>query len=162
MENRRIVYPKLTRIKHNSYYLGIVQNLYCSNESEIVSFLQFEYQKNILLPFGNDFGRLFETIAQEDLFHSSLLAEIIISLGGNPIYCDNQGKWLGGRRIDYVKNVKSMLELDIELKEKMIIDYKSAISKIDDLKIKKMLEMIVKEEEIGYFKLKELFNNVAT
>lgn len=162
MENKRTVYPKLTRIKHNSYYLGIIQNLYCSNESEIVSFLQFEYQKNLLLPFGNDFGRVFETIAQEDLFHSSLLAEIIISLGGNPIYCDNQGKWLGGRRIDYVKNIKSMLELDIELKEKMIIDYKSAISKIDDIKIKKMLEMIVKDEEVGYFRLKELSKNVAT
>ena len=162
MENKRTTYPKLTRIKHNSYYLGIVQNLYCSSESEIVSFLQFEYQKNILLPFGNEFGRLFESIAQDDLFHSSLLAEIIISLGGNPVYCDNQGRWLGGRRIDYVKNVKSMLELDIELKEKMIIDYQNAISKIDDLKIKKMLEMIVKDEKVCYSKLKELLKNVAT
>lgn len=162
MENKKATYPKLTRIKHNSYYLGIVQNLYCSNESEIVCFLQFEYQKNLLLPFGNDFGRFFGNIAQEDLFHSSLLAEAIISLGGNPVYCDNQGKWLGGRRIDYVKNIKAMLELDIELKEKMIIDYKSAISKIDDIKIKKMLEMIVKDEEACYSKLKELSRNVAT
>lgn len=162
MENNRAIYPKLTRIKHNSYYLGIIQNLYCSNESEMVSFLQFEYQKNLLLPFGNEYGRFFGLTAQEDLFHTSLLAEIIISLGGSPIYCDNQGKWLSGRRIDYVKNIKSMLALDIELKEKLIIDYKTAISKIDDIKIKKMLEMIVKDEERCYCSLKQLSKNSTT
>lgn len=156
MENKRLLYPKLSRIRHNSYYLGIIQNLYCSSESEIISFLQFEYQKNLLLPFGNDFARVFGAIAEDDLFHSGLLAEIIISLGGNPVYCDNQGKWLGGRKIDYVKNIKQMLDVDIELKEKMIIDYKNAISKIDDNNIKKMLIMIVGEEEASYIKLKSL------
>ena len=134
--------------------------MYCSNESEIVSFLQFEYQKNLLLPFGNEYARFFGYVAQEDLFHSSLLAETIISLGGLPVYCDNQGKWLGGRRIDYVKNIKSMISFDIELKEKMIIDYRTAISKIDDIKIKKLLEMIVNDEQNHCSRLKELERNL--
>lgn len=159
MENKRLLYPKLTHIKHNSYYLGIVQNLFCSSESEIVCFLQFEYQKNLLLPFGNDYARVFGQLADEDLFHSELLSETIISLGGNPIYSSCQGKWLGGRQIDYVKSIKQMLELDIELKEKLIIDYKTAISKIDDMKIKRLLDMIVLEEENACQKLKILLKN---
>lgn len=159
MENKRLLYPKLSHIKHNSYYLGIIQNLYCSSESEIICFLQFEYQKNLLLPFGNDYARVFGQIAEEDLFHSELLSEIIISLGGNPVYCSCQGKWLGGRQIDYVKNIKQMLALDIELKEKMIIDYKNATSKIDDLKIKKLLGCIVSEEASSCQKLKSLYEN---
>lgn len=52
-----------------------------------------------------------------------------------------------------------MLELDIELKEKLIIDYKSATSKIDDMKIKKLLGMIVAEEEVACQKLKTLLSN---
>ena len=159
MENNRLLYPKLTHIKHNSYYLGLIQNLYCSSESELVCFLQFEYQKNLLLPFGNDYARVFGQMAEDDLFHSELLSETIISLGGNPVYCSCQGKWLGGRQIDYVKGIKQMLELDIELKEKLIIDYKSATSKIDDMKIKKLLGMIVAEEETACQKLKTLLSN---
>lgn len=133
--------------------------MYCSSESELVCFLQFEYQKNLLLPFGNDYARVFGQMAEDDLFHSELLSETIISLGGNPVYCSCQGKWLGGRQIDYVKSIKQMLELDIELKEKLIIDYKSATSKIDDMKIKKLLGMIVAEEEVACQKLKELLSN---
>lgn len=133
--------------------------MYCSSESELVCFLQFEYQKNLLLPFGNDYARVFGQMAEDDLFHSELLSETIISLGGNPVYCSCQGKWLGGRQIDYVKSIKQMLELDIELKEKLIIDYKSATSKIDDMKIKKLLGMIVAEEEVACQKLKALLSN---
>lgn len=112
-----------------------------------------------MLPFGNDYARVFGQMAEDDLFHSELLSETIISLGGNPVYCSCQGKWLGGRQIDYVKSIKQMLELDIELKEKLIIDYKSATSKIDDMKIKKLLGMIVAEEEVACQKLKALLSN---
>lgn len=163
MENNfvRTTYPKLGRIKHNDYYLGIVQNLFCSKESELTSFLQFTYQSNILLPFGSEYARLFGTMAAEDNFHAELLSETIISLGGDPVFCDNQGRWFGGRWIDYVKDIKQMLILDIELKEKMIIDYKTAISKIDDMAIKQMLNSILKDEERSCLKLKQVFKDIS-
>ena len=163
MENNyiRTTYPKLGRIKHNDYYLGIVQDLYCGKEGEVTSFLQFTYQTNILLPFGNDYYRLFSTLASEDAFHCSLLSELIISLGGDPVFADNQGRWFGGRWIDYVKDVKQMLCLNIETKEKMIIDYKTAISKMDDMAIKQLLTAILKDEEVACLKLKEAFKGIS-
>lgn len=158
MENAysKKLYPKLSRIKHNSYYLGIVQNLFCGNEGKIVSFLQFCYQKNVLAPFGSEFANHFDEFAMQEFFHQELLCEIILSLGGDPVFCDNQGRWLSGRWIDYVKDIKQMLLLNIETKEKTIIDFKTAISKIDDLSIKQLLVAILKEDEDTLEKLKQL------
>lgn len=155
-EKRKTTYPRLTRIKHNCYYLGIIQNLFCGTESEACCFLQFSYQSNILSPFGNEISKSFARYAQDDLFHTTLLSELILSLGGDPVFCDNQGRWLSGRRIDYVKDIKQMLFYDIELKENMIIEYKTAISKIDDMAIKQLLTAILKDEEQCCFELKML------
>lgn len=155
-EKRKIAYPKLSRIKNNCYYLGIVQNLYCGKEGELTSFLQFSYQSNILSPFGDVYSKVFARFAQDELFHSILLSEMIISLGGDPVYADNQGRWFGGRWIDYVKDLKQMLMLDIELKEKQIIEYKSAISKIDDNSIKQMLSAILHDEESCCYELRRI------
>ncbi len=156
LEKRKIAYPKLSRIKHNCYYLGIIQNLYCGKEGEIAAFLQFNYQSNLLSPFGNDYSKIFARFAQDEVFHSILLSEILISLGGDPVYADNQGRWFSGRWVDYVKDIKQMLMLDIELKEKQIIEYKSAISKIDDISIKQMLSAILKDEEACCLELKRI------
>lgn len=163
MENKflRNSYPKLGRIKHNDYYLGIVQDLFCGKEGEFTSFLQFTYQNNILLPFGNDYHRLFSSLADEEAFHCSILSELIISLGGDPIFADNQGRWFGGRWIDYIKDIKQMLSLNIEMKEKTIIDYKTAISKIDDMAIKQFLMAILKDEEVMCLKLKQAFKDIS-
>lgn len=147
-------YPKLSRIKHNDYYSGLVQNLYCGKEGKVTSFLQFTYQANMLLPFGSSFARLFSSIASDELYHIKLLSESIISLGGDPTYSSSQGIWFGGRWIDYVKDIKQMLSLNIEYKEKSIIDYKTTISKIDDPKIKQLLTLILKDETEILAKLK--------
>jgi Mn-containing catalase len=146
MNENVVSYPKLTRIKHNDYYSGLVQNLFCGKEGKVASFLQFTYQANILTPFGSTFARLFSSIANDELYHIKLLSETIISLGGDPVYASAQGLWLGGRWIDYVKDIKQMLFLNIENKEKSIIDYKTTISKIDDSAIKQMLTLILKQE----------------
>lgn len=147
-------YPKLDRIKHNDYYSGLVQNLYCGKEGKVTSFLQFTYQANLLLPFGSGFARLFSSIANDELYHIKLLSEAIISLGGDPVYSSSQGIWLGGRWIDYVKDIKQMLDLNIEYKEKSVIDYKTTISKIDDPKMKQLLNLILKDETEILAKLK--------
>lgn len=147
-------YPKLTRIKHNDYYSGLVQNLYCGKEGKVTSFLQFTYQSNLLLPFGSSFARLFSAIADDELYHIKLLSEAIISLGGDPTYTSSQGVWLGGRWIDYVKDIRQMLSLNIEYKEKSVIDFKTTISKIDDPKIKQLLTHILKDEVEILSKLK--------
>ena len=73
------------------------------------------------------------------------------------MFCGTQGVWLGGRAVDYVKGVKQMVGINIEAKEKLVIDYKTTIAKIDELQIKRMLEGILHEEEEHLTKLKAVY-----
>lgn len=153
-------YPKLRQIKQNSYYQGLLQNLYASSDGELYSFMQFTYQSFMLSPFGVAEGNVFASLAEEELLHAKQLAEGIILLGGDPIFCGTQGKWLGGRAVDYVKGLRQMLDLNIEHKEKSIIDYKTTILKIDEPQIKSMLTSILSQEESHLYKLKEIYRSL--
>ena len=153
-------YSKINGIKHNSYYQGLLQNLYAGNDGEMANFLQLSYQSFILSPFGSSQARVFAEIAEEDLLHAKHLAQAIISLGGDPIFCSTQGKWLGGRVVDYVKGIKQMLGINIEAKEKLIIDYKTTLTKIEEIEIKRMIEGILNEEENHLLKLKSVFRSL--
>ena len=151
------VYPKIKGIKNNSYYQGLLQNLYAGGDGEMACFFQFTYQSFILSPFGSEHSKLFSEIAEEDLVHAKHLAEGIISLGGDPAFMSTQGVWLSGRVVDYVKGVKQMVGINIEIKEKLIIDYKTTIAKIDELRLRRMLEGILEEEENHLAKLKTIY-----
>lgn len=89
----------------------------------------------------------------EELSHQNLLAEAIVMFSGDPMYINAQSRWLGGRNIDYIKNINQMIEMNLETKNKVIIDYKIAIEKIDDLEIKNVLTEIVNEEKLQKEKL---------
>ena len=56
--------------------------------------------------------------------------------------------------MDYIKNLASMLELDIELIEKNIIDLKSVYSKVENGNIRASLNeiLVLKNEEINILK----------
>ena len=151
------VYPKIKGIKNNSYYQGLLQNLYSGGDGEMASFFQLTYQNFILYPFGSEHASTFAQLAEEDLLHAKHLAQAIISLGGDPAFCSTQGVWLSGRVVDYIKGVKQMVGINIEAKEKLVIDYKTTISKIDEIQIKRMLEGILQEEEEHLSKLKSIY-----
>ena len=50
-----------------------------------------------------------------------------------------------------------MVGINIEIKEKLIIDYKTTIAKIDELRLRRMLEGILEEEENHLAKLKTIY-----
>jgi rubrerythrin len=131
----------------NSYYAGILQNLYAGSEGEAVIFLQLRYHSYILESFNEEFSKILKEIAIDDLKHQELLAHAIQMTASDPVYCNSEGKWLGGRQIDYIKETKQILSLNLEAKEKAIIDYKIAISKIENQQIKLLLSSILEDEE---------------
>ena len=59
--------------------------------------------------------------------------------------------------IDYVKNLKNIVEFDIELIEKSLIDVKNVISKIDDVEIKARIKNILQIKKAEEKILKNLF-----
>lgn len=149
-------YPLIKNLCKNSYYCGILQNLFAGNESECVMLMQLKYQISILTGFYDNYVETLKNICSNDLYHQELLAHAILMCGGDPIYANAQNKWLGGRQVDYIKDLKQIISYDIEFKEKMIIDYKIAIAKIENFEIKSLLASILQDEESHLRQLKNL------
>lgn len=139
-------YPKLKKQNANSYYLGLVQNLYAGSEGELACFLQATYQFQVLDECETSIAQALKKIAEQDQKHMEILAHIIIMLGGNPKFFNAQNKWFSTLEIDYVQGVKQIISFDIELKEKVILDYKSTIQKISSSDIKSVLSRILSDE----------------
>lgn len=153
MKNPDFCYNRSYSFKTNPYHANLLQDLYMGSCGEVVSFLQFTYQSNQLIPFGKPQGKIFKELACDDNFHLTELAELIILLGGNIEYCHAK-KFLSGSIISYSKDIKSMLHQNIEMKEKSIIAYKIAVAKIENINIKNKLIAISKTEEHHLFLLK--------
>lgn len=149
-------YPTIRNFSNNSYYAGILQNLYAGSEGEVVTFLQLRYHTYTLSRFNFALSETLNKIAADDLKHQELLAHAIQMTSGDPLYSNSEGKWIGGRQIDYVKDTKQILVLNLESKEKAIIDYKLAISKIENAQIKALLSAILVDEENHRTQLKKL------
>jgi len=157
---KKFCYGKLMEIKTNPFYAEILQNLYAGDNCEVISYLQLCYQSSLLLPFESEIGKTFEQVANEDSLHMKLLSHYIVLYGGNPIFSNSQGIWLGGRSVNYSKNIKSMLLSNIDLKENSLINYKTANAKIEDKNLKKLLNSIILDEETHLAKFKKCLNEI--
>lgn len=139
MQNKLIIKP-------NGYYEGIVKGLYSGNEGEVLTFLQEMYQANMVFPFEKEQYEFLKKLYQDDIEHTQRLAEILVLMGSDPKLITTQNVWLSGKSIDYVKSYKQMLYTNLELKEKIIIDYKTAINKISDPNINLILALNLEDE----------------
>lgn len=147
-------YPKVKSLRKNAYYAGLLQNLLCGEEGVVIFFLQLKYQKAILGDFYPQISQTISEILEIETIHHDLLSNAIIMSGGDPMLITSQGKWLVGRQIDYIKELKQIISYNIEVKEKSVIDFKLAHSKIDNIEIKNLLREMIRDEEIILKKLK--------
>ena len=67
-------------------------------------------------------------------------------MGGDPKYLNIHNVWISGKSVDYVKSYKQILYTNLELKEKIIIDYKTTINKISDNNINLILSLNLEDE----------------
>jgi len=133
-------------IKPNGYHEGIIKNLYSGPEGEVVTFMQEFYQENLVYPFEKEQYEFLNKIRKDDMEHAKRLSQILICMGSDPKYLTAKNVWISGRSVDYVKSFKQMLYTNLELKEKVIIDYKTAIEKIEDKNINLILALNLEDE----------------
>ena len=133
-------------IKPNGYYQGIITNLYSGNEGEVITFMQELYQANLVFPFEKEQYNFLKKLYTDDIAHTTRLAEILVLMGADPKYLKINNIWISGKNVDYVKSYKQMLYTNLELKEKTIIDYKTALSKINDNTINLILSLNLEDE----------------
>lgn len=138
----------------NSYYEGLLQDLFCGDDGFFAIFMHFFYQYNQIFCFNPDFKDVFKILYMKELEACELVSALIIEIGGDAKYYSAMRKYLSGLKIDYVKNLKVILENDVELVEKSLIDVKGVLSKIENPQIKTELRKIlaIKNEELDIVK----------
>lgn len=138
-------------MKENGYFLS---HLFGSKESILTSFLQFQYQ--LFFIKDNFWYQKLKKFKQKDEEHLNLLAKFLIQEGEMPIYADRlYGSVLywNGYDVYYDTDLKTMIEVDITLKKKMIQNTEMVIYVTEDEKIEELLKKILIDE---YKTLEEL------
>ena len=83
--------------------------------------------------------------------HHELLGKAIVKLGGDPIIGADYRYWNAGY-INYTRDIKKMLLIDIADEENAIENYKKTIAALETDSIKGMIMCII-EEETGHIKI---------
>ena len=138
-------------MKENGYFLS---HLLGAKESILTSFLQFQYQ--LFFIKDNFWYQKLKKFKQKDEEHLNWLAKFLIQEGEMPIYADRlYGSVLywNGYDVYYDTDLKTMIEVDITLKKKMIQNTEMVIYVTEDEKIEELLKKILVDE---YKTLEEL------
>ena len=141
----------------NSYYEGLIQNLYGGSKGCAVAFMQFFYQYNQSVIFKPALSECFLNLYETELENCKILSQLLIKMNGDNKFFSASRKFLSGYNVDYVKNFEKMFLSDIEFLEISVIELKSLLCKIDDQEIKKQLKLVLENKKDALKKLKEKF-----
>ena len=143
--------------KTNSYYEGLIQNLFGGAKGSFALFMHFFYQYNQSAIFAIDYIDCFKQLYLLELKNCEILSQIILKMGGDNKYYSSQRKYLSGNNVDYVKNIERILVTDIEFLEISVLEVKSIINKIDNFEIKRELQFVLDNKKKLLKMLKVIF-----
>ncbi len=144
-------------LKINSYYEGLIQNLFGGSKGCFSNFMTFFYQYNQVKEFCPENCQCMKMLYETELQNCEILSHILICIGGDNRFYSSSKKYLSGFNIDYSKAHSKMFVCDVELLEIGIIDVKNAIQKIEDRIIKENLKKILENKKNELKTLKETF-----
>jgi len=141
--------------KTNSYYEGLVQNLYAGSKGCFSTFMHFFYQYNLSVVFDSYLAECFKKLYEIELENCEILARLLLQMGGDNKYYSSSRKFLSGNNVDYIKNFQKIFVLDIELLEIGVLEVKSLIAKIENFSIKQNLNIVLENKKKSLKILKE-------
>lgn len=146
---------------NNSYYEGLVQNLYGGSKGCFSLFMHFFYQYNQSCVFDKEYSSCFLTLYELELKNCEILAQVLLKMGGDNKYYSNNRKFLSGYSVDYVKDFVQIYLLDVELLEISMLETKNVIDKIDNKEIVEMVKIVLKNKKIALEILKEKYLKIV-
>lgn len=141
-------YPDIRPFECNNDTLILLQNLYCSQNSESVATLTYSYQHIITKPFNQQLCDAFIKIAMVEMRHLDLLGNAIAAAGGIPVFADSQNAFLSGKWVDYVTNVNKLLEIDIKNEIAAAKAYENASGAVCNEELARLLLRISLDEKL--------------
>lgn len=144
-------------IEVNSYYEGLIQNLFGGAKGSFVNFMTFFYQFNQVKRFSPENLECMAVLRQYELENCEILSEILILIGGDNRYYSSSRKYISGGNVDYCKAQARMFVGDVEMLEVGIIEVKNALQKIENRQIKEKLKKVLENKKYELKLLKETF-----
>ncbi len=147
---------------YNSYYEGLLQNLYAGTKGCFSSFMCFFYQYNQSVVFAPEHSDCFYKIYNLELENCKMISELILRMGGDNKYYSSARKFLSGSNVSYIKDFTKIYLSDIELLEISMIEIKNIYGKVENFKIKDKLKKVLenKKNELKILKENYFKNNL--
>jgi len=155
-------YPNIT-VKRLPFEVAVIlKRIFAGNKSEMTSIMQYVYQKNILsnVPSLNNLASALEDISVKEMQHYEILSRVMVGANIGPkncVYIDGNADvcdFWKSNYIDYTKDIVKMLEADIALEQKAIVEYAELMAVTNDTNLKEIVARIIEDEKthIEYFK----------
>lgn len=145
-----IPYPKIEISKKDPSFAYKLLYAYAGNVSELTAITQYSFQSFYLKDY-KDLSNIIEHIAEVEMHHLKILAELILSLGITPYYvtygCNNNVNTWNSDYVDYTVDYRDMLLSNINSEVSAIRDYNRLINETNDPNIKDILKRIIMDEE---------------
>lgn len=148
----------------NLNYANMLLDAYASSaDSEIQAISQYLYQHTTIA--NDSIANTLLCISIIEMHHLEILGDLIVQLGGKPVYYNSNRNFWNTGNIAYGDRDILCLKLDEKdtedreiIKEKLLLDIKGEVnaingyrfikSNIDDKYIKKVLDKIISDEEV--------------
>lgn len=155
-------YPDII-VKHLPFEVVIMlKKIFAGNKSEMTSVMQYVYQKNIFsdVPSLNNFASALEMISVKEMQHYEILSRVMVGANIDPkncVYIDGNADicdFWKSNYVDYTKDIVKMVEADIALEQKAIVEYAAIMAISTDDNLKDIVARIIEDERthIKYFK----------
>lgn len=154
-------YPVIKVEKKNPAYVSILLNDYAGLLSEETAIHLYLYQSFMIEEELTEYKEMMRHIAEVEMIHLRLLGEIIEKLGGDPVYGvigdDKMLRFWNSGNVEYCKDLKSMLEINIQSEQEAIKQYQNDLTIIEDIYIKEIIERILLDEYIHLSNFEKLY-----
>lgn len=144
-------YPEVKVAEPNPYYARLIMDDYCGAVSEMTAINQYGYHSFVTREHREFFETFFEKIAEVEMRHLEILSQIIVQLGGMPVYrggASIQGGWWTGRLVYYGRGLCDRLRADLESEYQAIRAYQDNIRVIQDENVQQVLARIIEDERV--------------
>lgn len=142
--------PKIEVSSKNPELAYKLLQVYAGNVSELTAINQYSFQSFYLNKY-KDLSKILEQIAEVEMGHLKILAELICALGLIPYYvtynCSYKAIPWNADYVDYTTDYRNMLLSNINSEVTAIKDYNKLISETNDPNVKDILNRIIMDEE---------------
>lgn len=143
--NERI-YTSINNASCDCRTIRLLKNLIAGRYGELTALHTYLFQNIILGNSNPNLTTALNNILLDEVLHTKLLGNAILSFGGVPRFSNGQGNFWSARNVNYSTNTSDFINSNISLLQRQINDYRQAISKISNQSLISLLNEIIEDK----------------